>query len=73
MVPYSVRFSACPPAMKRSIVMPPVNPLPVKSNTAPPAKCSGGWLKAYVMLFGANRFCSICTHRNASVSGEWFT
>ena len=45
-VPYSVRLRDRPPAAKRSIVMPPVNPLPVKSNTAPPAKCSGGWLSA---------------------------
>jgi len=43
MVPYSVRVSAFPPAAKRSIVMPPMNPFPVKSNTAPPAKWSGGW------------------------------
>ncbi|PYO82149.1 MAG: hypothetical protein DMD65_09720 [Gemmatimonadetes bacterium] len=44
-VPYAVRRSSFPAVVNRSIVIPPMKPLPVKSNTAPPAKWSGGWFR----------------------------
>ena len=36
-------YSRQNPAANRSIVIPPMKPLPVKSKIAPPAKWSGGW------------------------------
>jgi len=55
-VPKTLVASGRPPAAKRSIVIPPTNPLPLKSNTTPPANSSGGWFSTAEIDPGANRF-----------------
>ncbi len=42
MVPNTFVTSGRPAAAKRSTVIPPTNPFPLKSNTTPPANRSGG-------------------------------
>ena len=41
-VPNTFVVSERPAAAKRSTVIPPTNPFPLKSKTTPPANCSGG-------------------------------